>query len=326
MSPESTADSNDPLWEVVPIGDFSLPADTQLNVARKKWRSLRSFFRTSQKPLETHAKAEEDLRALPTVQLENLAPPVHWGAASAALDRFLTARPDDGPESEIFFLIGQPHVDQTAILRHWAISRNVAVLEGPDPAAILSGQWNVKKNRDSDYSDWVIPELERWFLRHANGLWLVRELLEQVANGEMGGGIIGCNSWAWAYLQRAWPIPNPTALVLQAFDGRALACYFMASSLAGGEKRVRFLNARTGEPLLSRSGGRGRKKKSVVSYSNWQRIAAATWRSPGSTGASVCGRRRSQSRPGPSMPKLHPLDRTPVKTWSGLRPVSRLRC
>ena len=252
MKKESTADSNTPLWEVVRIGDFSLPADSQLNVARKKWRSLRSFFRTSQEPLETHAKAEEDLRALPTIQLENLAPPVHWGAASTALDRLLTARPDDGPESEIVFLIGQPHVDQAAILRQWAISRKVAVLEGPDPAAILSRQSLEKKNRKSIDSVWVIPELERWFLRHANGLWLVRELLQQVASGEMGGGIIGCNSWAWAYLQRVWPIPNPTALVLQAFDGRALARYFMVSSLAGGEKQVRFLNARTGEPLLSR--------------------------------------------------------------------------
>lgn len=254
MSHESAADSTAPFWEFVPIGDFSLPADTQLNVARKKWRSLRSFFQTSQEPLETHAKAEEDLRALPTLQLENLAPPVHWGAASAALDRFLTARSADGLESEIFFLIGQPYVDQAAILRHWAISRKVAVLEGPDPAAILSRQSLEKKSRKPIDSGWVIPELERWFLRHADGLWLVRELLEQVASGEMGGGIIGCNSWAWAYLQRVWPIPNPTALVLQAFDGRALARYFMVSSLAGGEKQVRFLNARTGEPLLSRSG------------------------------------------------------------------------
>ncbi len=254
MNKESEADSNTPSWEVVPIEDFNLPADTQLNVARKKWRSLRSLFQTSQEPLETHAKAEEDLRALPTIQLENLAPPVHWGAASTALDRFLTARPDDGPESEIFFLIGQPHVDQAAILRHWASFRKAEVLEGPDPAAILSGQWNVKKDRESAHSDWVIPELERWFLRHANGLWLVRELLEQVASGEMGGGIIGCNSWAWAYLQRVWPIPKPTALALHAFDGRALARYFMVSSLADGEKQVCFLNARTGEPLLSRSG------------------------------------------------------------------------
>jgi len=263
MSPESAADSNAPIWEVVPIGDFSLPADTQLNVARKKWRSLRSFFRTSQEPLETHATAEEDLRALPTIQLENLAPPVHWDAASTALDRLLTARPDDGPKSEIFFLIGQPHIDQAAILRQWSISRSAAILEAPDPAAVLSRKSHEKKNRKPVDSGWVIPELERWFLRHANGLWLVRELLEQVASGEMGGGIIGCNSWAWAYLQRVWPIPNPTALVFQAFDGQALTRYFTVSSRAGGEKQVRFLNARTGEPLLSRSGEKTGTKEEV---------------------------------------------------------------
>lgn len=250
MSKESAARSCTPLWKVVPIGDYRLPADTQLNVARKKWRSLTSFFRTSQEPPETHAKAEEDLRALPIVQLENLAPPVQWGEASTALDRFLTARSSDSPESEVVFLIGQPHIQHGAILREWAMTGKVAILEGPDPAAILSGQWNAKKGWEQTQSGWVIPELERWFLRHANGLWLVRELLEQAASGQMGTGIIGCDSWAWAYLQRVWPISSPTALALQAFDGRALARYFMVSSLGDGETKVRFRNARTGEPLL----------------------------------------------------------------------------
>lgn len=223
MSEEGHVESSTPLWEIVPIEDFMPPSDSQLNVAHKKWQSLTNFFRIAEEPEKTHAKKEEVLRVLPTVQMQNLVPTVDWGDAATALDRFLVAQENNGRDSKIRFLIGQPHIDHGGILRQWAKPGKTAIQEGPDPAAILSGKWNMEKQWKPSESGWVIPELERWFLRHANGLWLVRELLEQAGSGLMGGGIIGCNSWAWAYLQRVWPLPNPTALTLRPFDGQSLA-------------------------------------------------------------------------------------------------------
>ncbi|MEY6432194.1 hypothetical protein ABC977_07190 [Thioalkalicoccus limnaeus] len=245
-------ESSTPVWEVVPIGDFALPSDTQLNLAKKRWHSLRSLFQLPQGSVETHAKAEEDLRALPTVRLEQLVPPIDWSEPATALDRFLAPRQETaGRETGLYVLIGQPHIDHGAMLREWAGPRAAAVHEAPDPAVILSEKRDASRHWKASDGPWVIPELERWFLRHAHGLWLVRDLLEQAARGQWGAGIIGCDSWAWAYLQRVWPIPNPTVLALQAFDGRSLARYLTASRLAGPRPSVRFCNARTGEPLTS---------------------------------------------------------------------------
>lgn len=41
-------------------------------------------------------------------------------------------------------------------------------------------------------------------MRHAGGLTLVRRLLERAVSGQLGRGLIGCDSWAWAYLQKVW--------------------------------------------------------------------------------------------------------------------------
>jgi small conductance mechanosensitive channel len=46
------------------------------------------------------------------------------------------------------------------------------------------------------------------------------------ASGRLGKGIIGCDSWAWAYLQWVWPLAQPEALTMQAFDGEKLTRLF----------------------------------------------------------------------------------------------------
>ncbi|MFN2360840.1 MAG: hypothetical protein ABR522_07160 [Marinobacter sp.] len=47
---------------------------------------------------------------------------------------------------------------------------------------------------------WVLPALERCFLRHTNGLDLLRGLMERAFSGEWGPGIIGCDSQALGLL------------------------------------------------------------------------------------------------------------------------------
>jgi hypothetical protein len=96
----------------------------------------------------------------------------------------------------------------------------------------------------------VLPALERCFLRHAAGLSLARQILDRAASGRLGTGLIGCDSWAWAYLQRVFPVPQLPALTLQAFDGRRLTELFLRLSLSNGAGAVRFRNARTGASVL----------------------------------------------------------------------------
>ena len=78
----------------------------------------------------------------------------------------------------------------------------------------------------------------------------MRRLLEDVASGRAGSGLIGCDSWAWAYLQRVWPLPQPELLTLKAFGGADLARLFKQLAPPSRRGRLLFRNARSGRESL----------------------------------------------------------------------------
>ncbi|MFP5461713.1 MAG: hypothetical protein ACLGII_09045, partial [Gammaproteobacteria bacterium] len=98
---------------------------------------------------------------------------------------------------------------------------------------------------------WALRRLEHCFLRHPAGLSLVRRLLETIADGRAGDGVIGCDSWAWAFLGRVWPVPPPRALTLQAFDGEALSALLARLAASPRRRRLRFRNAHSGRETLT---------------------------------------------------------------------------
>lgn len=254
------------LWRAVPMGDYAVPSHDgdATSLMEKGWKSLRRFL----KPVNDKADfacAEGELRALPAVRLSHLVPPIDWSSVAAgirdALDEIAISEPDrrmsdhrastvDGGTTRL--LIGQPFCDHSQIVRHWATRRQARVLSPPDSMQILSGDtsWlSTLPGRDGPL--WVMPALERCFLRHANGLDLVRHFLERAFSGEMGAGVIACDSWAFAFINRVWPLPGASMLTLQAFDGPALANYFLSPEDDSDHRsQTRFLSTRSGKPLL----------------------------------------------------------------------------
>jgi hypothetical protein len=76
----------------------------------------------------------------------------------------------------------------------------VQVLESPQVSALLDGTarlWPELHNPGDTL--FVIPELERCFLRHHRGIRLARQLVETVW-AQPCRLIIGCDAWAWKYL------------------------------------------------------------------------------------------------------------------------------
>ena len=79
---------------------------------------------------------------------------------------------------------------------------------------------------DQRGTPWVFPCLERAYLRHPEGLTMVRRFLANAYAGNLGRGIIGCDSWAWAFLRHVWRGRVPVTVTLQAFDETRLARHF----------------------------------------------------------------------------------------------------
>lgn len=237
-------------WEFVRLADYQLPNPVGASAALEKWASLRRLFRHGGNEEAPPVKAEHELRALPDSRLHGLVQPIDWRAAAAALDRALADWLHDGKSGPLVrFVIGQPHCGHAEILAHWAARHRAACVAPPGAEQILGGDEHWLEDWPGDHRLWVLPNLEHCYLRHADGLGLVRRLLAQSVSGALGRGVIACDSWAWAYLQEVWPQPQPDALTLQAFDGQRLSSYLadLASRANGG--KLRFRNAATGKEV-----------------------------------------------------------------------------
>ncbi len=240
------------LWEFVPVADYRLPRSPGKGAASSAWTSLKRLFRRADDDKQAPLKAEADLRALPHVRLDHLVRPIDCGGAAAALDvalaDWMRSSVRDRP---VRFVVGQPFCGHVQILQHWAARHDAAKVEPPGYDQILAGDARWMEQCRAQDRLWVLPNLEHCYLRHAGGLAHVRWLLEHAASGRSGRAVIGCDSWAWAYLKHVSPIPRPDALTLQAFDGARLSRYFAESTSAQSRARLQFRDARNGRAVLS---------------------------------------------------------------------------
>lgn len=249
MNQPLTASATPAMWQFVPLEQYAIPGDTQLNWVRKKRRALGRLLRSEQN--EGPARAETELRALPDIRLEHLVPPIDWAPAAPALDQAI--RNLDSGQAEVpavRCVIGQPYGGHATIVERWAADHSAVVLPAPPHDTILAKDDHWLETHRPDREPWVVPALERWFLRHADGLAVVRRFLDRALSGDWGEGLIGCDSWAWTYLQRVLALSAVPTLTLQAFDGRRLARYFFQATCRDIEPRPRVCNASTGRSVL----------------------------------------------------------------------------
>ncbi len=238
------------LWQFVPLASYARPESPATHVAVTAWARMKQLFQRNPAQDDAPAKREEELRRLPQLQLQHVARPIEWEALAPVLEESMATQwGDDLPG--VRFVIGQPHCGHAEIASQWASEQQATLIEPPSMAQILGNDQSWHRNWASAGDKvWVLPRLERCFLRHANGLDLVRQLLEAVASGRAARGLIACDSWAWAYLQRVWPLPRPAALTLQAFNGQALARLFSLLAAPGGKRRLSFRHASSGQETL----------------------------------------------------------------------------
>ena len=234
------------------MGDFAVPADTVEHQIRSGIGSLWKKFRTEESLPEAPVQAEDDLRELSRAQMNGIAPAPGWTAAAETLDTRLEAwLVDKNPARSVVFMVLPPHSWRAEILAAWAQQRRWPLLDAPDPETVLAGGEGWMRDRFDGRSHWVFPHLNRCYLRNAHGLGMVRRLLDDMCGGRLGRGIVGCDSWAWAYLMRIWHGRQPTVLTAQAFDQARLERWFGILSAGAGQRRLDFRQARDGKYVLA---------------------------------------------------------------------------
>jgi hypothetical protein len=226
MAAMSDADQETPLlWQWVNLTDYRPPTASVKAISENWWATLRKRIGRDEAEAEAPDRINR-LEALSHEQLARIIPDPDWRDAAIALDGALegglTDEPSDRP---MVFLIGPPHSGCADILRRWAEHRQWRVLDPPTPEQILTGDPTWLSSQMTGEQPWVLPALERVYLRHAAGLGLMRQFLHQAYSSSLGCGIIGCDSWAWAFLRRVWPNRRSRTLTLQAFDQERLSLY-----------------------------------------------------------------------------------------------------
>jgi hypothetical protein len=174
--------------------------------------------------------------------------PEDWAEGAEAFRQTLSddGAPCDGLPRVAIGLFGRAG----RLLRAWAAGTGAVILEPPTAEALLTG--NAVLLPEQEGGVYVVPALERCFLRHYRGIRPARRLVESVW-GRPCRLVIGCDAWSWRYLRRAVqidalcsnpltaaPLMAPPAAIAadvpgfapRAEDGRRIEAYVLHALLA----------------------------------------------------------------------------------------------
>ena len=262
---EQSSSADTPLWSVVELDQFHTPEQTQASQWRRSLRSISSWL-GGKDDTEQQVKNESELRKLPKVRLAHLVPPIDWAPAASALTQQL-----ESLQAPVTFFITTPYSGHDAVVTHWAEKQSVACLPPPTLSELAEGgtQW---VERCAHHRQWAVPALQRYFLRHTQGIQGIREFLERALSGRLGQGVIGCDSWTYAYLQQVIGIDGAPVYTLQSIEGEQLARYFSEIAAHGGQPPPVY-STRTGKQVLADSTAKHDKNEKHPNQ-ELQRLAA----------------------------------------------------
>ena len=239
------------LWDYVPIAEYKPPAAPVAQSVKERLTFFRRLLGRGEKEQEPPLEGTENIQALPDWQLDCIAPAPEWHDPAEALDVELKDwLVQEKPVSPVVVMVGPPHNGHCETLTTWAQRQQWPIVSPPTATQILAGDETWPPKQIGDGTPWVFPCLERAYLRHPEGLTLVRRFLANAYAGNLGRGIIGCDSWAWSFLRHVWRGRVPVTVTLQAFDETRLVRHFRKLADASGDRPLRFLQSDDGRNVL----------------------------------------------------------------------------
>lgn len=174
-----------------------------------------------------------------------------WEAAAPQLIALADEKLSGGQTTQVF--VGGPHRCTSEMLRHLARARRWPVIESPTPKEILEQRFDPPNIKTGSVV--VIPQLAHWFLRHDDGLDVIRNLIDRLQSTRQPV-LLGCHSWAWSYLDKAIQISTalPEPRVLAPLDAAALQQWLQEMAVGAGTGKTVFREASSGKIVLALGG------------------------------------------------------------------------
>lgn len=199
---------------LVPLKELEAPPWPERAAVKMAAMRLRTLLtRSGDRPFIAEDRLDDSADVFSDMATPPFCPPL-----MTELDDTLTDWAADPAPGQWIKPVVLPPCDEQGLLSRWARRHHHEVLAPPTRDALLIDTPEQTLDLSGD-GVLVIPRLEDWFLRHRCGLGLVRSLLESLAGLERHC-VIGCNSWAWAFLCKAVDahliLPEP--LTFKPFD------------------------------------------------------------------------------------------------------------
>ena len=242
-------------WEIISASEFEVPGSPAKEAARGQSRRFWRWFQEEvlQRPEQVEAGGAARSSDCFADELDTSVINIDWNQAARVLFADLKKRLENSPTDAhpLIALVAPPGCGIPDVLEAVAREQQLTILAAP-PASELLGDENAYSDflqsleACSDHTV-VIPRLERFFLRHEAGLALVRAFVERlICRGHV---LLGCDSWAWAFLQHAIGIEDllGSPLTVAPFHASRLDAWFRDSY---DLRNIEFRQRRDDEPVF----------------------------------------------------------------------------
>jgi hypothetical protein len=281
-------------WRFIRLEQYTRPSEPAQEKVRKGIFGILERLRR-RKPSEP-SLGEKNLGQVPLELLDQVAPVPDWAdalpAVTVALQNWLEA---EHPENPVQVFVGPSYSGTPQILGHWARTQGWSLVAAPEPEQIMAGgdEWLMQLDED-DEAPLVLTHLEHCYLRHYDGLTLIRRLLETILSHHRRW-LIACDSWAWAFFSLALKLdavfPSPWILapfdqsILQVWLPKAVGISARPAIIFRQSDNARFIlppatkSPESGLPDQTSSAGQSNFLKYLAAYSRGiPGIAWAIWR------------------------------------------------
>ena len=140
--------------------------------------------------------------------------------------------------------------------RHGRQLRQVATLAGwrilESPGLMVDATFESIQAALTSEETIVIPQLAHWYLRHQDGMDTMRRLIDWLVTSQ-SRAILGCHSWAWAFLDKAMNIKSafPGASILAPAGEQELKAWFGNLGIAQPGIKTAVREAHSGKLVMS---------------------------------------------------------------------------